>query len=219
MAEFQTAGRGRRGRRWSTPLGAGLCLSAAWRFAAPSPDLGALSLAVGVAARRAIAAESGVEAGLKWPNDLVWEGRKLGGILVEATAAGGGQRVIAGLGINVALPFLDSTQPDAWRRHAVDLAAATGGRPPARPALAAELIVELARVLATYAVTGFEPYRAEWDAADVLVGRPVMLDQEGQRWPARAVAVAADGALIVETAAGERRRVLSGDVSVRAARC
>src|SRR5689334_23615122 len=73
IAEFQTAGRGRRGRRWSTPLGGGLCLSVAWQFATAPADLSALTLAVGVVARRVLARVAGVAIALKWPNDLVWD--------------------------------------------------------------------------------------------------------------------------------------------------
>jgi BirA family biotin operon repressor/biotin-[acetyl-CoA-carboxylase] ligase len=214
-AEFQTAGRGRRGRTWSCPLGAGLCVSIAWQLAAAS-DLGALTLAAGVAARRAIARVSGVEVGLKWPNDLLWDGRKLGGILVEATALpSGGRRVVAGVGINVTLPRDGALQHGDWRP--VDLDTATGGRPPTRAALAAELIVEIAALLESYAATGFGPYRAEWDAADAIVGRPITLDEDGERSAARAVAIADDGSLVVATEGGDERRVLSGDVSVRGA--
>ncbi len=105
IAEYQTAGRGRRGRRWSTPLGAGLCLSVGWQFADAPAELSALTLAVGVVVRRALARVAGVEIALKWPNDLVWDERKLGGILLELTAEGqGGCHVVAGIGINVALP-------------------------------------------------------------------------------------------------------------------
>src|SRR5690606_2962838 len=76
LAEFQTAGRGRRGRRWVTPLGAGLCLSASWQFADTPRDLPALALAVGVVARRAVARVAGIDVALKWPNDLVLDERK-----------------------------------------------------------------------------------------------------------------------------------------------
>jgi BirA family biotin operon repressor/biotin-[acetyl-CoA-carboxylase] ligase len=99
----------------------------------------------------------------------------------------------------------------------VDLATATGGRPPRRAALAAELIVEFAALLESYAATGFGPYRAEWDAADAIVGRPVTLDEDGDRSAAQAIAIADDGALVIATEGGDERRVLSGDVSVRGA--
>src|SRR5690606_7215621 len=79
IADHQHAGRGRRGRRWPVPPGGGLCLSAAMRIATSRRELAALPLAAGVAARRAVRNACGVEVGLKWPNDLVWRDRKLGG--------------------------------------------------------------------------------------------------------------------------------------------
>ena len=88
LAEFQRAGRGRRGRHWNSPFGGGLCLSVGWCFDEPPGDLPALSLAVGVVVRDVIHSMTGCWPSLKWPNDLVWDNRKLGGILVEASAEG-----------------------------------------------------------------------------------------------------------------------------------
>jgi BirA family biotin operon repressor/biotin-[acetyl-CoA-carboxylase] ligase len=97
IAEYQHAGRGRRGRAWSTPLGGGVCMSLGWVFADTPPGLSALTLAVGVAVRRVLARIAAVDIQLKWPNDLVWDERKLGGILLEITAeAQGGCHVVAG---------------------------------------------------------------------------------------------------------------------------
>jgi BirA family biotin operon repressor/biotin-[acetyl-CoA-carboxylase] ligase len=216
LAEFQTAGRGRRGRKWSTPLGAGLCLSVGWQFAGTPADLSALTLAVGVVVRRAVARVAGVDVALKWPNDLVWDERKLGGILLELTAEGqGGCHVVAGIGLNVALPpGLLPTLSD-WPRGAVDLASATDGKPPARAALAVALIEELAQLFATYADTGFGAYREDWRAADYLRGRAVRLDEAGEPVTGTAAGIEADGTLLIETAPGARRRVVAGDVSVR----
>jgi BirA family biotin operon repressor/biotin-[acetyl-CoA-carboxylase] ligase len=215
IAEYQTAGRGRRGRRWRTPLGAGLCLSAAWQFADTPPGLSALTLAVGVAARRAVAAVTEVDIALKWPNDLVWDERKLGGILLELTAeAHGGCHVVAGIGLNVELPPKLLYTLSDWPRGAVDLATATGVAP-SRTALAAALVGELAELFAGYAAQGFQPYRADWRAADFLRGRRVTLDDAAGSVSGTALGIEADGALLIETAGGTRRRVTAGDVSVR----
>jgi BirA family transcriptional regulator, biotin operon repressor / biotin---[acetyl-CoA-carboxylase] ligase len=215
IAEYQTAGRGRRGRRWSTPLGAGLCLSAAWQFADTPPALAALTLAVGVVARRAVAAVMNVDISLKWPNDLVWDERKLGGILLELTAeAQGGCHVVAGIGLNVELPPKLLRTLSDWPRGAVDLATAAGVSP-SRTALAAALIGELAELFAGYAAQGFQPYRADWRAADFLRGRRVTLDDAAGTVSGTAIGIQADGALLIETAGGARHRVTAGDVSVR----
>jgi BirA family biotin operon repressor/biotin-[acetyl-CoA-carboxylase] ligase len=218
LADFQTAGRGRRGRAWLTPLGGGLCLSVSWQFADAPAELAALTLAVGVVVRRALARVAGVDIALKWPNDLVWDERKLGGILLEMTAeAQGGCHVVAGVGINVALPAEMLATLSDWPRGAVDLATARGGTPPSRLALAAALVAELAELFADYAAAGFAAYRSDWRAADFLKGRQVRLDEAGNALTGTALGIEADGALVVETAPGARRRVIAGDVSVRSA--
>jgi BirA family biotin operon repressor/biotin-[acetyl-CoA-carboxylase] ligase len=218
IAEYQHAGRGRRGRAWSTPLGGGVCMSLGWVFADTPPGLSALTLAVGVAVRRVLARIAALDIQLKWPNDLVWDERKLGGILLEITAeAQGGCHVVAGIGLNVALPPQSLLALSDWPRGAVDLATAVGGVPPARLALTAALIDELAALFADYATAGFSPYRAEWVAADFLRGRRVLLDAPEGGVSATACGIEPDGALVVETEGGVRRRVISGDVSVRSA--
>ena len=114
VAEFQHAGRGRRGRVWRTPLAGGLCLSVGWQFEDMPSDLTALTLAVGVVVRRALARIAHIDVALKWPNDLVWDSRKLGGILLELAAeAQGGCHVVAGIGLNVSLP--PELLPASWR--------------------------------------------------------------------------------------------------------
>jgi BirA family biotin operon repressor/biotin-[acetyl-CoA-carboxylase] ligase len=217
LAEYQTAGRGRRGRVWRVPLGAGLCLSAGWQFKETPPALAALTLAVGVVVRRVVAAITGVELTLKWPNDLVHGDQKLGGILVELSAeAQGGCHVVAGVGINVAVPAAVLATLSDWEHGATDLAHATAGHPPPRTPLALALIAALADLFASYAATGFGAYRDEWRRADYLNGRPVRLEDASGPAFGIAAGIEADGALLVDMAAGERRRVISGDVSVRA---
>jgi BirA family biotin operon repressor/biotin-[acetyl-CoA-carboxylase] ligase len=218
IAEFQTAGRGRRGRRWNAPLGSGICLSVGWQFGGMPAELGALTLAVGVAVRRVLARVAGITIALKWPNDLVFDERKLGGILLEIKAeAHGGAHVVAGVGLNVALPAALLRSLSDWPRGAIDLATALGSEPPARAVLAGALVNELAALFADYPLQGFAAYRSEWRAADFLRGRAVQLDEAAGRLCGTAAGIDADGALLVETAGGERRRVVAGDVSVRSA--
>jgi len=218
LAEYQTAGRGRRGRRWLAPLGAGLCLSAGWRFEGAPRDLSALTLAVGVVARRALADAAGLDVALKWPNDLAVDERKLGGILLELAAEAQGRcYVVAGIGINVALPPESLGVLSDWPRGAIDLKTAMRDEPPPRALIAARLVDGLADLFASYGETGFAPYRAEWRAADYLNGRRVKLDDPNAPASGTARGIDADGALLIETASGARRRVISGDVSMRSA--
>jgi len=218
IAEYQTAGRGRRGRRWSAPLGSGICLSVGWQFAGMPAEPAALTLAVGVAVRRVLERVAGLTIALKWPNDLVFDERKLGGILLELDAeAHGGAHVVAGLGLNVALPAALLPSLSDWPRGAVDLQTALG-KAPRRAALAGALVNELAGLLADYPTQGFAAYRTEWRSADFLRGRPVRLDEPAGRLFGTALGIDSDGALLVETEAGARRRVVAGDVSVRECR-
>ncbi len=105
VAEVQNAGRGRRGRSWVAPFGSGICMSMGWQFLEAPPTFSALSLAVGVAAVNALR-RLGIEGvGLKWPNDLIWQQRKLGGILIEMRGESAGPaQVVIGIGINVHMP-------------------------------------------------------------------------------------------------------------------
>ncbi len=211
LAEYQSGGRGRRGRVWVAPFGRGLCLSLGWQFESQPRDLAALALAVGVVARRALTKLTGLEIQIKWPNDLLLDGKKLGGILVEVSAESHGPcHAVVGIGINVsATPALAGT-PHAWTLGAADLATAMGEQRPSRNALAAALIEAVASLFQNYAVDGFSGYHAELADADYLQGRRV--DADGII--GTAIGIAADGMLLIETDAGVRR-ILAGDVSVR----
>ena len=215
IAEYQSLGRGRRGRRWQAPLGSGIALSVGWQFAGVPAEPSALTLAVGVAVRRVLDRVAGITIALKWPNDLVFDERKLGGILLEIQAeAHGGAHVVVGVGLNVALPASLLPSLCDWPRGAVDLATALGRAPPPRAVLAAALVNEIAALLADYPAQGFAAYRTEWRSADYLRGRAVRLDEATGRLFGTALGIDADGALLVETDGG-KRRVVAGDVSVR----
>ena len=215
LAEFQTGGRGRRGRSWLTPLGRGLCLSAAWVFAVQPDDLAALGLAAGVVARRVLARETGLPIRIKWPNDLLVADRKLGGILVEISAESHGPCfVVIGIGINVSATPRLAKGAGGWAGGAIDLAAALGEPPPSRNALAAGLIDGLAQLLEGYATSGFAEYHAEFADADYLYGRHVDVDGAGVGVSGRAMGIGPDGVLLLEAGDGVAK-VVAGDISVR----
>ena len=198
------------------PIGAGVCLSVGWQFAGMPTELAALTLAVGVVVRRVLQRVAGLDIALKWPNDLVVDERKLGGILLELVGeAQGGAHVVAGIGLNVALPPELLPSLSDWPRGAIDLKTALGREPPPRTVLAASLVDELAKLFIDYPERGFAPYRSEWRSADFLRGRAVQLDDAAGGLVGTALGIDADGALLVETAAREQRRVVAGDVSVR----
>ena len=218
IAEHQFGGRGRNGRQWKMPPGAGIALSASWRFADPPQDLSTFGLAVGAVARRAIAKFADVGIGLKWPNDLIAADRKLGGVLVELARLGdGATHVVAGIGLNVSLP-VNYLGEVGNRHHAARNIADRNGSLPDRNRLAAALITQLVTLFTEFADTGFGPYREEWLAAHVLDGKIVELETAAGIDVGRVVGIGSDGALLVENDARATRRFVSADVSVRSSR-
>lgn len=210
--ELQTAGRGRRGNNWRSGLGGSLTFSLLWRFAHGAAGLSGLSLAAGVAVARALATAGIAGVQLKWPNDLLHAGRKLGGILIEVQGDGrDSSAAVIGIGLNVRLhPSLH----DAVTQAVTDLASITGEVPQRNRLLAATLI-ELAQVLEQFAGQGFAPLRREWMARHAHQGKTVTLSsREGKPVTGRAAGVAEDGALLLETARGVER-FASGELSLR----
>lgn len=212
LAERQTAGRGRRGRHWASPLAANLYLSLARRFSGGLARLGGLSLAAGVAVAEALHAAGANQVGLKWPNDLVATGRKLGGLLVEGSGeAAGAASAVVGIGLNVRMPV---RQAQGIEQPWTDLATLMP-EPPTRNALASQLLDHLLPALALFDREGLAPFLSRYAACDVLQGQSlVVLAGDGSRLPGIGLGVAADGALRVQ--AGDTERHLhAGEVSVR----
>lgn len=216
FAESQTAGRGRRGRDWVSPFGSNLYLSLAWSFPAWPARLTTLPLAVAVALARALSALGLDEAGIKWPNDLHIDGRKLAGVLIEPRGeAGGPCRVVVGVGLNLRM---QDTQAAAIAQPWTSLAealAARGRAMPARAAVAVAVLGELALALRQFEDSGFVSFSAEWNRRDLLRDHAVHVDG-GVGGEGVARGIDGDGGLIVDSAGG-RRVVHAGEVSVRAA--
>ena len=216
-AEWQTAGRGRRGRVWTAVAGGSLTFSLGWRFEQGAGFVAGLSLAVGVAVVRALEAEGLAGVELKWPNDLVHRHLKVGGILVELNGdALGPSTVVVGVGLNIRLPQnvkRDIAQPVS------DLATVAGrGAPPIdRNKLLARLVTELAASLSQYAAQGFMPFAAEWQRRHAYQGKPVkLLLPDGEQVKGTVAGVDSTGALVL--ADGPRRaRFLAGEISLRRA--
>lgn len=216
LAEFQSAGRGRRGRGWIQPFGSGLCLSFAWLFPEPPAALGTLSLAAGVAAVRALDRLGVTGLALKWPNDVLRNGGKLGGILSELRLeAAGPAYVVIGIGLNVRLASRarESIIADGGVRPAdlADLAA-----PPSRTRLAAALIDAFTEAALRFEREGFAPFLAEWIAADALQDRPVEVHRHDRVDSGTARGITPEGALRIEIA-GRIDEVTAGEVSLRRA--
>jgi BirA family biotin operon repressor/biotin-[acetyl-CoA-carboxylase] ligase len=208
LAERQTGGRGRMGRRWVSPFARNLYLTVAWEFDGGIAVVEGLSLAVGVAARRALAAIGVTDIGLKWPNDLLRSGRKLGGILIEVIGDPQGVcRVITGIGINVAMPAVAAREIDQPWRDLSDCRVS-------RDRLAAALLEQLLPLLHGFPERGFRAYREEWEAAHVHQGRPVRISTGSRVIDGLARGVNEQGALALECSDG-LRFFSGGEVSVR----
>jgi BirA family biotin operon repressor/biotin-[acetyl-CoA-carboxylase] ligase len=216
LCELQHAGRGRRGRAWIAPFGSGLAVSLSWTFRDTIRDLPALSLCVGVALVRALSRTGARGLRLKWPNDLWFEDRKIGGVLTELRAeAGGPAHVVIGLGLNVALP------PEARRAieaagapYAVGALADACPEPPSRNRVVGLAVNELIAMLPEFERGGFAPFRAEWLALDALRDRSVQVVMGEDRIAGRALGVDDGGALCVSVG-GRKRTFVSGEVSLR----
>jgi len=215
LAEYQTAGRGRRGRAWVAPPGGGICLSLSWTFREVPPELGALGLVVGVCSLRALVSMGVQAARLKWPNDLIVDDRKLGGVLIELRAETAGPAcVVIGVGLNVSLGNALIEKIAETGVAPIDLVGA-GVVSPSRNRIAAGLVSSYVRGMLDFEREGLKPFIEEWRQADALRGRPVTVQAVDGVTKGLARGIDLHGALVVETPHG-LKKFISGDVSVRA---
>jgi BirA family biotin operon repressor/biotin-[acetyl-CoA-carboxylase] ligase len=211
LAETQTAGRGRAGRTWHSAAGATLTFSLAWKFRLPAQALLGLPLAIGVVIAEVLA-QFDVDARLKWPNDVLRDGEKVSGILIETavakSSAGAQMWAVIGVGINVAMP---------------DSLAAQIGRPAAaapslqwdRNRVLAALLNGLAEALVLFEEQGFKAFRVRWNGLHAYSGEQVVIIDRGQvLHEGIAVGVDDSGRLVMNTAHGQIA-VVAGDVSLR----
>jgi len=212
LAEIQTQGRGRRGRVWRMPFGGGIAVSFLRRFDGGMATLAGLSLVVGIAVLRALGDSGVVGASLKWPNDVVANGRKLGGILVELGGdVLGPCHAIIGIGINLRIGAGAGAAIDQpW----TDLATLTNGAIPSRNFVAGRVLARLAEALDTFAVNGFRVFEPEYAEHDALSDREITVSNGEETWPAIAKGVTSRGALKV-IRDGVELHIDSGEVSVR----
>jgi len=214
LAEHQTGGRGRRGRGWVAPPGGAICLSLSWQYPDMPADLSALSLVVGLCTANALAGLKVPGVQLKWPNDLVTAGGKLGGILIEMRAESGGPvHVVIGIGLNVALDEGARAAVKAAGNIADDIRTYHSPAPD-RNAIVAGLLACLVPALDEFPRHGLTPHLDDWHARDALREREVRVENAGEIIGGIARGIDAHGALLVETPDGVRRFV-SGEVTVR----
>ena len=211
-AQVQTKGRGRRGRSWQAGLGASLTFSLLWMFQCGASGLSGLSLAVGVALIRALHELGIAEAQLKWPNDVLINGKKLAGILIELQGdMEGPSTAVIGIGINMNLP---ETLRSAIDQPAVDLHSVTTESINPNELLG-YILKHLADVLSDFERDGFSSVHQEWSKYHAYDAKPVrLLMPDGREIEGVVNGVAENGILLVQTASG-LQRFSSGEISMR----
>lgn len=198
LAEQQTAGRGRRGRTWVSPFGSNIYLSAVWHFYGGAAALEGLSLATGLAVAETLQALGCARVGLKWPNDLLVDTAKLGGVLLEMTGDPSGHcQVVLGVGLNTCIRHEDAQHIDQeftqLTDHGVDVS---------RNELAGRVISSLLVMLDQFSRHGFSHFQHRWESFDVFRDRRVAILAGSRATHGVARGVDATGGLRLETSEG-----------------
>ncbi|GAB1263656.1 bifunctional biotin--[acetyl-CoA-carboxylase] ligase/biotin operon repressor BirA [Aurantivibrio infirmus] len=210
LAEHQSEGRGRHGRRWISPFARNVYLSIVWEYDGGAAVLEGLSLAVGVAIVQALS-ENGIEGvQLKWPNDLLWKGKKLAGVLLEMTGDAAGRcKVIVGIGLNVGMLSQEASEVDqAW----VGLSSINDGV--SRNKLVSSLLNNLLPLLDDYDEKGFAPLRDAWESLDYFRENEVEIRSGEQITVGKVCGVTDSGALRLQNRSGEQL-IFGGEASLR----
>jgi BirA family biotin operon repressor/biotin-[acetyl-CoA-carboxylase] ligase len=212
LAEQQTAGRGRRGRTWQSPFAGNIYFSLRWRFNQINANFIGLSLVIGVVVCRVLMRQGIEQLGLKWPNDVLCQGKKLCGILIEMRGeTNGPYDAVIGVGLNLAMPDDIGRQIDQPWIALQQVSAAM----PARNALAAQLIDAMLEALPEFEAHGLQPFLAEWRRLDLYRDQNVVLHLGENLVQGIERGVDEQGALLVEHN-GKLQRYYSGEMSLRA---
>ncbi|WP_054957613.1 biotin--[acetyl-CoA-carboxylase] ligase [Paenibacillus dakarensis] len=210
LAEEQTGGRGRMGKKFYSPFGKGIWMSLVLRPTQPLHLTQQLTLLTGVAVRRAILKATGVDTGIKWPNDLLIDGKKVCGILLESATEDDTVRYcIAGIGISVNLR--EDDYPDDLKQVASSLRMASGSNLN-RNELICSILDELETLYDLYNDQGFEPIASLWESASVTLDREVSVHSSMGVLTGVAAGLHPSGALLVKNNTGELIPVFSGDI-------
>jgi BirA family biotin operon repressor/biotin-[acetyl-CoA-carboxylase] ligase len=213
VAESQVAGKGRMGRHWESPPGVNIYLSIIVRPAFPPNKMPMITLMTAVACTEAIEEVTGLLPAIKWPNDLLLNGKKLGGILTEADLEMDRINfVVVGIGINVNMPC--SSLPPSIRDTATSLLEALG-REISRIALIQALLRNFELWYKRFGEGRGEEIRRRWEKISQIRGKEVEVVFMGERVRGEALEIDEDGALLVQEIGGEVRRIVAGDVHVR----
>jgi BirA family biotin operon repressor/biotin-[acetyl-CoA-carboxylase] ligase len=213
FAEYQSAGRGRQGRTWVSPLAANIYLSLLWNRPTRAEWPGGTTLAAGVAVARAVEEAGTQGVGLKWPNDLYWRGQKLGGVLVEAVSRSSGARpMVVGVGLNVRMPLRAA---EAIGQPWTDLEGVVG-RTVSRNLIAGRLLHHLLIAMSEHEKLGLGACLADWRRLDLTAGKTVTLHAPAGKVTGVAVGITETGELKLYQDGGIGRYAC-GEVSLRSA--
>jgi BirA family biotin operon repressor/biotin-[acetyl-CoA-carboxylase] ligase len=211
MAEHQTAGRGRRGRPWLSPFGCNLYFSLLNKLEHSYNKLEGYSLIIAIALARVLRSQIDAGIGIKWPNDLYWQGKKLGGILIELSGeAGAPVAVVTGVGLNVNMMGTQTEIDQPW----TSLRSIFNGALISRNTLAAMLIHEINTCLDEFFTHGISPFLDEWRQFDLTYEQNITIKTGNEDISGIALGITPSGALQVKTSQG-LQTFLSGDVSIR----
>lgn len=217
LAEFQSAGRGRRGRTWVSPLAQNIYCSVKWEFEGGIAVLEGLSLAIGIAIARTLQGIGVNDIKLKWPNDVLYQGKKLAGILIEITGDPAGCcQVVVGVGLNVAMQHDHTKEIDQPWVSLNSILYEQALPVVRRNQLATVLIDNLITILQDYHQVGFEYYQSEWMRQGAYLGKEVFLRNGQQIVTGVLSGVTATGALCLDTDSGEQI-FHGGEISLRSA--
>lgn len=213
IAEYQSNGRGRRGREWISPFGSNLYLSIYWRLDAGIAAAMGLSLVVGIAIVEALEKLGLPDIKLKWPNDLYFQDRKLAGILVEMSGqAGAAANLVIGMGLNIHMQKNTEGISQPWSC----LESVAGGYPIDRNALAAKMISTLNDTLRKYEQAGMAQFVDKWNKLDNFINRPIKLIIGAREISGISRGINEQGAIIIETQQG-LETYIGGEISLRPA--
>ena len=219
LAECQTGGKGRRQRSWHSPAGGNIYLSLGWRFRDRNGPLSTLPLLVAIALCRALARAGLKGHGIKWPNDILVDDKKLAGILVELQSAGSGPALaVIGVGLNVRMPAMDKDEGGtAISRPWTDLISQLHPENAdiSRNQLVSFMLDEMLETLERFEREGFEGFSDAWRELDLLQGKRIELEQNGQQLSGVAQGVDANGGLLLETDSSAIRVFHSGEASIQ----
>lgn len=216
FSEYQTAGKGRRGREWVSPFGSNIYLSILWQFQNGPASISGLSLAVGVAVIRALN-DCGIEGvGLKWPNDIFWQEKKLAGILIEVSGESNGPcSAVVGLGLNFYIP---KDKAKAITQDWVDLSQIVSGNPiNLRNKLATALLNHLMPMIADFEQDTLTNYIEEWRQYDCMKNKAVQIFMGKHVFSGVVVGIDDNGLLLLADQQGQVKAFASGEVSFRPA--